>query len=132
MSHYPVNLPVQLKQEAEKWAAAQNVSFDQFIIWAVAEKVGALRQNLDDPTFPQITYQRGAAGIPTPMLRGRGLRVQTVAIAAQQWGLTPEQIAAEYDLTESQVSEVLAFYDAHRVEIDVAIAAEEKLEAAYA
>ena len=132
MSHYPLNLPVQLKQDAEKWAAVQNVSFDQFIIWAVAEKVGALRQNLDDPAFPQITYRRGAAGIPTPVLRDRGLRVQTVVVAAQQWGLTPEQIAAEYDLTESQVSEALAFYDTHRVEIDVTITAEEKLETTYA
>lgn len=77
MARYPLNLPAQLKEEAEKWAADQGVSLNQFIMWAVAEKVGALRQNL-----------------------------------------------AEYDLTASQVHEALAFYDAHRAEIDAAIATE--------
>ncbi len=128
MARYPLNLPSQLKREAEQWAAAQGVSLNQFIMWAVAEKVGALRQNLDDPAFPQITYRRGAAAVPTPVLRGTGIRVQTVVIAAQQWGLTPEQIAAEYGLAESQVGEAFAFYDAHRAEIDAAIAAEGRLE----
>jgi predicted HicB family RNase H-like nuclease len=48
MSRYALNLPVQLKQEAEQWAAKQGVSLNQFILWAVAEKVGALKQQLDD------------------------------------------------------------------------------------
>jgi uncharacterized protein (DUF433 family) len=132
MARYPLNLPTQLKQEAEKWAARQGVSLNQFILWAVSEKVGALNQQLDDPAFPRITYRRGAGGQPAPVLRGTGIRVQTVVVAAQEWGLSPAQIAAEYDLTEVQVKDALAFYEAHRQEIDAAVAAEQALEQAYA
>ena len=90
--------------------------------------MGALRQNLDDPDYPQITYRRGAAGMPAPVLRGTGIRVQTVVTAAQHWEQSPEQIAADYGITESQVKEALAFYEAHRPEIDAAIQVEEQLE----
>ena len=78
MARYPLNLPAQLKKEAEEWAAAQGISLNQFILWAVAEKVGALKQQLDDPAFPRVTYRRGASGQPVPVLRGTGIRVQTV------------------------------------------------------
>ena len=44
MSRYALNLPVQLKQEAEQWAVKQGVSLNQFILWAVSEKVGELKQ----------------------------------------------------------------------------------------
>ena len=128
MARYPLNLPAQLKQEAEKWATKQGVSFNQFVMWAVAEKVGALRQSLDDPAFPRVTYRRGAAGQPTPVIRGTGIRIQTVVVATQQWELTPAQTAAEYDLTKTQVDDALAFYQAHRAEIDAAIAAEQTME----
>jgi len=128
---YPVNLPAQLKQEAETWAARQGVSLNEFILWAVAEKVGGLRQQLDDLAFPHITYRRGAAGYPVPVLRGSGLRVQTVAVAAHRWGYSPAQIAEEYGLSEAQVNDALAFYDVHRIEIEAAITAEEKLEEAH-
>jgi uncharacterized protein (DUF433 family) len=124
MARYPLNLPAELKRAAEEWAATQGVSLNQFIMWAVAERVGALRQNLDDPAFPQITYRRGAKGVPTPVLRGTGIHVHTVVMTAQQEGFTPEQISTKYDLTPSQVSEALAFYDAHRAEIDAAVATE--------
>ena len=132
MARYPLNLPVDLKKEAEQWADSQGVSLNQFIMWAVAEKVGALRQGLDDPNFPQITYRRGAAGIPMPKVSGTGVRVQTVVVAAEQWDLSPQEIADEYDLTLSQVKEALAFYSAHRAEIDCAIEAEQEQEAARA
>ena len=127
MSRYPLNLPGQLKKEAEQFASEQGVSLNQFIMWAVAEKVGALSQTLDDPQFLQVTYRRGAAGIPTPVLRGTGIRVQTIVAASQSWELSPEDIASEYDLTKVQVQEALEFYEAHRDEIEAAIAAEEKL-----
>jgi hypothetical protein len=39
------------------------------------------------------------------------------------------QVAAEYDLPLTQVQEALAFYTAHRNEIDVALTAEAALEA---
>jgi uncharacterized protein (DUF433 family) len=130
MARYSLNLPVQLKQDAETCAAAQGVSLNQFILWAVAEKIGALHQPLTDQAFPHIVYRRGVSGLPTPVLRGSGLRVQTIVVAAQTWGLTPAQIAAEYDVSVTYVQEALAFYSAHRDEIDTALAAEDASEAA--
>ena len=132
MARYPLNLPAQLKEEAEKWAANQGISLNQFIMWAVAEKVGSLSQSLNDLAFPRVIYRRGAAGQPVPVLCGTGIRVQTAVVAAQQWEMTPAQIAAEYGLTEAQVNEALAFYEAHRAEIEAAIAAEQAMEETYA
>jgi len=129
MARYALNLPAQLKQEAETWATTQGTSLNQFILWAVAEKVGALKHQLDDPGFPHITYRRGARGAPVAVLRGTGLRVQTVVVAAQTWGLPPTAIAAEYDLTMAQVEEALAFAAAHRDEIAAALATEDAQEA---
>lgn len=131
MPRYPLNLPAQLKAEAEQWAAAQGVSLNQFIMWAVAEKMGELRQQLDDPAFPQITYRRGASGIPRPVVRGTGIHVQTVVVAARQDKLTPAQIAETYDLTVDQVREAQAFYAAHLAEIDEALVTEAALDAAH-
>jgi predicted HicB family RNase H-like nuclease len=36
MTSFPVNLPTQLQQEAQRWAANQGMSLEQFIIWAIA------------------------------------------------------------------------------------------------
>ena len=128
MARYPLNLPTQLKQEAELYAGKQGVSLNQFILWAVSEKVGGLKQQIDDPAFPQVTYRRGAAGQPVAVLRGTGLRVQAIVTATKAWGLTPAQIADEYGLAEAQVHEALAFYQAHRQEIDATVATEQILE----
>lgn len=125
MERYSLNLPTQLKAEAEVWASRQGVSLNQFILWAVAEKVGVLQQHLDDPAFPHITYRRGGSGQPIPVVRGTGIRVQTLVVAAQDWGLAPARIATEYGLRKSQVTMALAFYDAHRHEIDTLLAAEQ-------
>jgi uncharacterized protein (DUF433 family) len=128
MARYPLNLPAQLKQEAEAWAARQGVSLNQFIMWAVAEKVGALDQSLDDPAYPNVTYRRGAAGIPVPVLRGTGIRVQTLVLATQQWGLGRDDVAAQYGLTRAQVEEALGFYRDHQAEIGALVAAEVEIE----
>ena len=128
MARYPLNLPGSLKQEAEAQAVKQGISLNQFILWAVAEKVGGLRQSLDDPAFPGITYRRGASGQPSPVLRGAGIHVQTIVVATHHWQLSLTQIAVDYDLSQTQVTEALAFYEAHRQEIDAAIAAEQALE----
>lgn len=88
-----------------------------------------MKQN-DDRAFPEITYVRGASGELAPVLRGTRLRVQTVVVAAQKWGFSPNQIATEYNLSESQVNDVFAFYAAHFQEIDASIAAERIIEAA--
>ena len=129
MARYSLNLPAQLKQSAEEWAARQGISLNQFILWAVAEKVGALRQLMDDPEFPQITYRRGASGIPVAVLRGTGIRVQTIVIASQNWGMSPEEIAENYELSPRQIEEALAFFEAHRGEIEGHIAQEDRLTA---
>lgn len=131
MARYALNLPNQLKSHAEQLAARQGVSLNQFILWSVAEKVGALQQMQDDPRFPGIIYRYGASGVATPVLRGTGLRVQTLVIDVHQAGMTPAQVAVEYDLSEARVVEALAFYAAHRAEIDAHIAAENVLGAAH-
>jgi len=132
MARYSLNLPSNLKKEAEDWAERQNISLNQFIMWAVAEKVGALKENLNDQDFPNIAYRRGAASIPTPVIRGTGIRVQTIVVARGQWEMDEEQIASEYDLDLDSVNQALAFYQKHQEEIDRQIAAEKGLELQYA
>lgn len=126
MTRYALNLPNDLKREAERLAKEQGVSLNQFILWSVAEKVGGLLQGLDDPNFPNITYRRGASGTLSPVLRGTGIRVQTIALASQN--NMPAEIAEDYDLPPRQVQEALGFYEAHRAEIDAHIQAEAALE----
>ena len=46
-----MNLPPQLQQEAEKWASYQGLSFEQFILQAVTEKVTALNQQNAEATI---------------------------------------------------------------------------------
>ncbi len=123
MARYTLNLPVQLKQDAATSASEQGVSLNQFILWAVAEKVGALRHRLDDPAFPHITYRRGTSGLPTAVVRGTGVRVQTLAVAAHTWGWSAAQIATEYDLPVSHVQEALAFYVAYAGILDAVLTA---------
>jgi len=126
MTRYALNLPNELKRDAERLAKKQGVSLNQFILWSVAEKVGGLLQALEDPDFPNITYRRGASGTLSPVLRGTGIRVQTIAIASQN--NSPAEIAEDYDLPQAQVQEAIGFYEAHRVEIDAHIQAESALE----
>jgi uncharacterized protein (DUF433 family) len=127
MTRYALNLPLDLKREAEELASKQGISLNQLIMWSVSEKVASLRQELDDPNFPGITYRRGASGWVTPVIRGTGIRVQTVVVNSQQ-GMKPEQMAADYDLTVNRIREAQAFYNAHRPEIDANIRAEQDLE----
>ncbi|HFQ93222.1 MAG TPA: DUF433 domain-containing protein [Anaerolineae bacterium] len=129
MARYPLNMPVQLKKDAEQWAENQGVSLNQFVLWAVSEKVGALKQQLDDPAFPRITYRRGGSGTIQPVLRGSGIRVQTIVTAHREWRLAEEEIAAEYGLTKAQVAEALAFFEAHRQEIEAHMRLEARLAA---
>jgi uncharacterized protein (DUF433 family) len=127
MTRYALNLPVNLKLEAEELASQQGISLNQFIMWAVAEKVASLRQTLDDPGFPGITYRRGAFGWVSPVIRGTGIRVQTL-IVDSQLGMSPEQIAAKYELDLNRIREAQAFYTAHRPEIDTNIRVERELQ----
>jgi uncharacterized protein (DUF433 family) len=126
-----MNLPQQLQQDATQFAQQQGISLEQFVLWAVAEKVGALKQQTNLQTFLEIAMRLGASGVLTPVIKGTNIRVQTIAIAYTQWQQSPSKIATEYDLTETQVQNALAFYEAHRTEIDAAIAAEQALEPAH-
>jgi uncharacterized protein (DUF433 family) len=126
MTRYVLNLPNELKRDAERLAKKQGVSLNQFILWSVAEKVGGLLQALDDPNFPGITYRRGASGVLSPILRGTGIRVQTLVLAAENQSTS--EIAEDYDLTQTQVQEAMGFYEAHRTEIDAYIKSESELE----
>ncbi len=128
MSRYALNLPAQLKKEAEYWALKQGVSLNQFILWAVAERVGGLKQQLDDPNFPKITYRRSASGHPVPTLRSSGIRVKSLVAAHQDWGLSIKQIASEYDISPLQVKEAITFYKDHQQEIDSTLADDQRLE----
>lgn len=126
MPRYALNLPIDLKQEAEELARKQGVSLNQFIMWSVSEKVASMRNQLDDPQFPLITYRRGASGWVTPVIRGTGVRVQAIAMDMQH-GMIPEEIAAEYELDVKKVHEAQAFYQAHKPEIDANIKYENSL-----
>ena len=68
MTAYPLKLPDRLYEEAAQYAETQGISLEQFIIGAIAEKVGMFRQPADDPAFPQITYRKGSSGQYTPIL----------------------------------------------------------------
>ncbi len=125
---YAVNLPLELKKEAEALAKQQGVSLNQFILWSVAEKVSALKAGMDDPNFPTITYRRGASGIPTPVLRGTGIRVQTIVIANKDWKEPLAEIAEQFGLPTGQIKEALSFYQAHQAEVDLLIQADAALE----
>jgi uncharacterized protein (DUF433 family) len=126
MTRYALNLPSELKRNAEQLAKNQGVSLNQFILWSVAEKVGSLLHGLDDPNFSGVTYRRGTSGSLSPVLRGTGIRIQTIVIASEERSI--QEIADDYNLNISQVKETLDFYQTHRIEIDAQIKAESELE----
>lgn len=134
MSKPSLKLPASLEEEAALWASRQgvSVSLDQFVVRAVAEKIGELKHGLDDPRFPRIAYRRGAAGHPVPVLRGTGIRVESIVISARSWNQSPAAIAEEYDLSLEQVEEALAFYASHRLELDELLMEERQLDRAHA
>jgi len=130
MASYSINLPLKLQQQVEQCAVDQGVSLDQFILWAITEKVAVLQHQSYDSAFPQITYRQGASSQPVPIIRGTGIRVQTVVIATHQWEMSPHQLAEEYGVSESQITEALEFYQTHQTEIDSMIVEEQALESA--
>ena len=124
MTSHILNLPDRLKQEVEQLAQSQGISLDQFVLWAVTEKVGTLKAS-----FSLIAYRQGESRQIFSVIKGTGVRVQTLAIAAHKWGMSAAQIADEYDLSEEQVIEALRFYAVNKEQIDLAIASEQELEA---
>ena len=53
-----------------------------------------------------------------PRIAGRRISVQNVAIWHERLGWTVEEIAGEFDLSLAEVHAALAYYFAHRAEID--------------
>ena len=88
--------------------------------------MGGLLQSLEDPDFPSITYRRGASGSISTVLRGTGIRVQTIVIATEKSSVS--EVAKDYDLTDAHVQDALDFYQVHRAEIDAHIQAEAALD----
>lgn len=56
-----------------------------------------------------------------PCIAGTSLEVSVIAIARIVHGQSPEEIAADYELTLPQVYAALAYYYEHKEEIDAAI-----------
>ncbi len=139
MTQYSLKLPPKLQQEAEKYATDQGITLDNLIIWVIskrspsrcAEKIGSLKQSLDDNNFPDIVYSRNQEGEMIPKLRGTNIQVKTLVVAVKNWQLTRQQVADEYGISEEQVNNVMAFYEQHYQEIDTAIATDKVLEYIY-
>lgn len=53
-----------------------------------------------------------------PRIAGRRIRVQDVAIWHERLGMSPDEMAAEYDLSLADVHAALTYYFDHRTEID--------------
>jgi uncharacterized protein (DUF433 family) len=115
---YSLNLPVDLKQEAEQVAEQQGISLNQLILWSLTEKVTSLKGKLDDPDFPSITYKKDTANQLVPVIRGKGIRVQTIVIASHFWKETEAEISWQYDLSQKVVQEALGFYSVHKKAVD--------------
>ncbi len=129
---YSLNLPVDLKLEAEQIAKQQKISLNQLILWSLTEKVTSLKGSLNDPEFPSISYKRDTTNQLIPIIRGKGVRVQTIVIASRQWKETVVDIAKQYGLSKKMVEDALSFYSAHKNMVDALIAENELLEGVHA
>jgi uncharacterized protein (DUF433 family) len=128
---YSLNLPLDLKQEAEQVAEQQKISLNQLILWSLTEKVTSLKGKLDDPDFPSISYKRDTTNQLVPVIRGKGIRVQTIVIASKHWKESVTEICKQYDLSKKMVEDALGFYTAHQALVDALIAENESLEGAH-
>jgi uncharacterized protein (DUF433 family) len=124
---YSLNLPVDLKHEAEEVAEQQGVSLNQLILWSLAEKVTSLKSKLDDPNFPDITYKLDTGSQLVPFIKGKGIRVQTVVVAHYHWKESIEDIAAQYELPQRSIKEALSFYNAHKTAVDALIQSNDEI-----
>src|SRR5881628_3127381 len=56
-----------------------------------------------------------------PRIAGRRISVQDIAIWHERMGMSPDEIATDYDLTLAEVYAALAYYHDHREEIEARI-----------
>ena len=71
-----------------------------------------------------ITITSGVMG-GKPHIAGHRITVQNIAIWHEWLGHSADEIAAEYDLSLSDIYAALAYYYDHRAEIDTAIKEDE-------
>lgn len=62
-----------------------------------------------------------------PCIAGTSVEVAVLAIAKVVHGLSPEEIAADYELSLPQVYAALAYYYANKKEIDASVQERQKL-----
>lgn len=128
MSAYSLNLPSELREAATKVASQEGISLEQFILRAIADKLATGEELFANRNYPEIAYVRGTSGVMVPVLKGTGIRIQTLAIAKNGWNLSEQQIAEEYDLTIEKVRQALLFYSEFNEEIESAFANEQTIE----
>jgi uncharacterized protein (DUF433 family) len=67
-----------------------------------------------------------------PVIRGTGIRVETLVVAHQRWAQSAAELAQEYNISLDGVEAALAYYQAHQEEIDTLIRIESEIEARHA
>ncbi|MBI2434537.1 MAG: DUF433 domain-containing protein [Candidatus Hydrogenedentes bacterium] len=53
-----------------------------------------------------------------PRIAGRRITVEDIVVWHERMGITPDEIASEYDLTLADIHAALAYYFDHREELD--------------
>jgi|SRR5581483_9299015 uncharacterized protein (DUF433 family) len=91
----------------------------------MATRTTAIRNSVD----AHIVSTPGVAG-GRPRIAGHRMRVQDIAVWHERMGMSPDEIADQFDLTLGQVYAALAFYFDHRKEIQKDIARDRKFIAA--
>jgi uncharacterized protein (DUF433 family) len=79
-----------------------------------------------DTLTRHIVATPGTAG-GKPRIVGRRITVQQIALWHERLGLSPDEIAGEYDLSLGDVYAALAYYHDHRAAIDAAMRADDAL-----
>ena len=70
-----------------------------------------------DPVGGHIEVSPGVAG-GKPRIAGRGIKVQRIAVWHERMGMTPDEIADQYQLDLADIYAALAYYFDHREVID--------------
>ncbi len=100
----------------------------QYLLSSIQQET--LNIDLPDAAFPQIELRVGSSDLAQTIIKGTGVRVQTIVIANADWGWDVGKIAEEYSLSSDQVAAALMFYEVHKTKIDGVIASEVALETA--
>jgi uncharacterized protein (DUF433 family) len=80
---------------------------------------------MSHPTLDQhVEITPGVCG-GKPRITGRRITVQNIATCCVRLGLSPDEVAQQYDITLADVHAALAYYFDHRDEIDRSIADDE-------